>query len=134
MPCELTDQQLWSGIDRNAPELLEHLDACPTCRSRASAWEKSIEVLQDSGADVPRPLPKQIGPYSIRRCLGEGGMGIVFEAEQQNPRRLVAIKVVRGGRFVDEYRVRLFQREAQTLARLRHPAIGAIYEAGSTLR
>lgn len=132
MPCELTDQELWSGIDRNAPELLAHLDTCPTCRSRATDWEKSIEALQDSGADVPRPLPQKIGPYSVRRRLGEGGMGIVYEAEQQTPRRLVAIKVVRGGRFVDEYRVRLFQREAQTLARLKHPAIGAIYEAGRT--
>jgi tetratricopeptide (TPR) repeat protein len=59
-------------------------------------------------------------------------MGIVYEAEQQTPRRPVAIKVIRGGQHVDEYRARLFQREAQTLGRLRHPAIAAIYEAGRT--
>jgi predicted Ser/Thr protein kinase len=59
-------------------------------------------------------------------------MGIVYEGEQETPKRLVAIKVVRGGPLADEYRVRLFRREAQTLARLRHPGIGAIYEAGCT--
>lgn len=59
-------------------------------------------------------------------------MGIVYEAEQQAPKRLVAIKVVRGGRHVDEYHLKLFEREAQTLARLKHPAIAAIYQGGRT--
>ncbi len=59
-------------------------------------------------------------------------MGIVYEAEQQSPRRPVALKVIRGGALVDEQAVRLFQREAQALARLKHPAIAAIYEAGRT--
>ena len=59
-------------------------------------------------------------------------MGIVYEAEQQAPKRLVAIKVVRGGRHVDGYHIKLFEREAQTLARLKHPAIAAIYHGGQT--
>ncbi|UCC31160.1 MAG: serine/threonine protein kinase, partial [Phycisphaerales bacterium] len=62
----------------------------------------------------------------------ERNMGITYQGEQQTPKRPVAVKVVRGGRSADEYRVRLFQREAQTLARLKHPAIAAIYEAGRT--
>uniref|UniRef100_A0A832I117 Serine/threonine protein kinase n=1 Tax=Eiseniibacteriota bacterium TaxID=2212470 RepID=A0A832I117_UNCEI len=77
-------------------------------------------------------LPARIGRYRILSKLGEGGMGIVYEAEQQNPRRRVALKVVRGGRFVDDNILRLFRREAETLARLRHPNIGAIYESGHT--
>lgn len=77
-------------------------------------------------------LPATIGRYRIIRKLGEGGMGIVYEAEQQNPRRRVALKVVRGGRFVDDATIRMFRREAETLARLRHPHIGAIYESGRT--
>ncbi|MHC4698631.1 MAG: serine/threonine protein kinase, partial [Planctomycetota bacterium] len=76
--------------------------------------------------------PDTIGQYRIVSVLGVGGMGTVYEAEQQNPRRPVALKVVRGGRYVDEHYVRLFEREAQTLARLRHPGIAAIYEAGCT--
>src|SRR5262245_1635194 len=74
--------------------------------------------------------PIFIGDYRVLRKLGEGGMGVVYEAEQQHPRRLVALKVIRGGRLVDEYQVKLFQREVQALARLKHPGIAAIYEAG----
>ena len=77
-------------------------------------------------------LGQTIGAYRIVGQLGEGGMGIVYEAEQENPRRRVALKIVRGGPFVDEVRLRLFRREVQALARLKHPGIAAIYEAGRT--
>ena len=59
-------------------------------------------------------------------------MGIVYEAEQQDPNRRVALKVVRGGDFVDDLDLRMFRREIETLARLTHPNIAAIYEAGRT--
>jgi len=61
-------------------------------------------------------------------------MGIVFEAEPQHSKRPIALKVVRGGQFVDEHQVRMFQREAGTLARRKHPNIGAIHESGCTDR
>ncbi|NNE10408.1 MAG: serine/threonine protein kinase, partial [Gemmatimonadetes bacterium] len=73
-----------------------------------------------------------IGNYRILGKLGEGGMGVVYEAEQQHPHRRVALKVVRGGHFVDELSVRMFQREAETLGRLKHAGIAAIYESGRT--
>jgi tetratricopeptide (TPR) repeat protein len=73
-----------------------------------------------------------IAGYRIMRKIGEGGMGIVYEAEQPHPRRLVALKVIRGGAYVDEYQARLFRREIDTLARLKHPGIAAIHEAGQT--
>ena len=78
------------------------------------------------------PLPDRIGRYQILGVLGEGGMGVVYEAEQPHPKRRVALKVIRGGAFVDEARLRMFQREADTLARLEHPNIAAIYESGRT--
>ncbi len=71
--------------------------------------------------------PDTVGSYRILRKLGEGGMGTVYEAQQESPRRKVAVKVVRGGQFVNDQRIRMFQREANTLARLKHPNIGAIY-------
>lgn len=83
-------------------------------------------------AAAERRLPASIGGYRVIGVLGEGGMGIVYEAEQASPRRRVALKVIRGGQFVDDARVRMFQREAETLARLRHPNIGSIYESGRT--
>ncbi|MBL8114244.1 MAG: serine/threonine protein kinase [Acidobacteria bacterium] len=76
--------------------------------------------------------PVEIGGFRILGKLGEGGMGIVYEAEQPNPKRRVALKVVRGGQFVDEQYLRMFRREAETLARLVHPNIASIFEAGRT--
>jgi len=132
MICSLSDEELWSGIDRQAPEVEQHLATCSACRERAGHLRAGIEALAHAATPPVQPLPERIGAYRIIRRLGEGGMGIVYEGEQETPRRMVAIKVVRGGPLADEYRVRLFRREAQTLARLRHPAIGAIYEAGCT--
>jgi serine/threonine protein kinase len=87
---------------------------------------------QRSVSDRSSALPSAIGRYKILGKLGEGGMGVVYEAEQQHPRRKVAVKVVRGGQLVDEHQVRMFQREADTLARLKHANIAAIYESGRT--
>ncbi len=78
------------------------------------------------------PLPNEIGGFRILSVLGRGGMGIVYEAEQETPHRRVALKVIRAGGHSDELRLRLFRREAETLARLVHPNIAAIYEAGRT--
>ena len=85
----------------------------------------------DRTLDSPSSVPHRIGDYRILGVIGEGGMGIVYEAEQAHPQRPVALKVIRGGAFVTDQQVRMFQREAQTLARLRHPNIAAIYESGS---
>lgn len=81
-------------------------------------------------ADPGDAVPRQIGRYRIVRKIGEGGMGSVFEAEQENPRRRVALKLLRsagGGRRL----VQRFQREVQILGRLGHPGIAQILEAGS---
>jgi eukaryotic-like serine/threonine-protein kinase len=79
---------------------------------------------------APQLIGRELANYKIISLLGKGGMGVVYEAEQQHPRRLVALKVIRGGRLVDEFQIKLFRREAQALARLKHPGIAAIYEAG----
>lgn len=73
-----------------------------------------------------------IGNYRIIREIGRGGMGVVYEAEQQDPKRLVALKVIQGVRLLDEHNIKLFERETQALARLKHPGIAAIYESGCT--
>jgi eukaryotic-like serine/threonine-protein kinase len=86
----------------------------------------------DEGADPHREesgIPPRIGHYRIVRCLGEGGMGIVYEAEQDNPRRPVALKVIRPG-LISPALLKRFSQEAQILGRLRHPGIAQIYEAG----
>ncbi len=73
------------------------------------------------------PIPEFIGPYRVLRRIGEGGMGLVYEAEQTSPRRRVAIKVIRGvGTRAARAR---FRTEAQALANLKHPGIAQIIEA-----
>jgi tetratricopeptide (TPR) repeat protein len=73
---------------------------------------------------------RRIGAYAIQGLLGRGGMGVVYEAEQESPRRIVALKVMRALPYLDDLTPRLFAREGQALARLTHPGIAAIYEAG----
>jgi serine/threonine protein kinase/tetratricopeptide (TPR) repeat protein len=75
-------------------------------------------------------LPAFIGRYRVIRLLGEGGMGTVYEAEQDEPRRVVALKVIRPGLATPE-RLRRFRHESQALGRLQHPGIAQIYDAGA---
>ncbi len=76
-----------------------------------------------------KAIPGAIGPYRLVRVLGEGGMGTVFEAQQDSPRRSVALKVIRAG-FLSGEHLRRFKQESQVLGRLQHPGIAQIYEAG----
>jgi predicted unusual protein kinase regulating ubiquinone biosynthesis (AarF/ABC1/UbiB family) len=73
-------------------------------------------------------LPASIGRYRVLRLLGEGGMGIVYEAQQEQPRRTVALKVIKPGLASPEL-FRRFEHESQALARLQHPGIAQVYEA-----
>jgi tetratricopeptide (TPR) repeat protein len=76
------------------------------------------------------PLPATIGRYRIIRLLGEGGMGAVYEAEQDQPRRRVAIKVVKAA-WASPSTLQRFELETESLGRLHHVGIAQIYEAGS---
>jgi len=91
----------------------------------------TVRFAGDAASESSK-IPASIGKYRILSKLGEGGMGVVYEAQQESPKRKVAVKVVRGGQFVDDKHVRMFQREADTLARLKHPNIGGIHESGRT--
>ena len=74
--------------------------------------------------------PRTIGQYRIRRVIASGGMGTVYEAVQERPRRTVAIKVMKHG-VASRSALRRFEYESQILARLRHPGIAQVYEAGT---
>lgn len=132
MGCDVSGRQLWSWIDRSAPELEEHLSVCPECRSRAEVLRGEIGLIASDSWAEGLPIPETIGPYRILRLLGEGGQALVYEAEQSSPRRPVALKVLKGGRFADKRQVSQFRRETQALARLNHPGIATIYAAGRT--
>ena len=125
MDCRLSEEQLWSWIDRDAPELDRHLEECLECRRRAGRIRGDIKrISTDLAADLP--IPEKIGPYEVKRLLGEGGQALVYEAVQENPKRVIALKVLRGGRYAGKRHVQNFLRETRALAKLQHPAIAAI--------
>ncbi|MCH2147923.1 MAG: WD40 repeat domain-containing serine/threonine protein kinase [Phycisphaerales bacterium] len=76
------------------------------------------------------PIPAEIAGYQIVRMLGEGGMSVVYAAMQQQPRRLVAIKVLKGSTFPPSI-LRRFKQEVEILGKLRHPGIAQVYDAGT---
>jgi serine/threonine protein kinase len=105
------------------------------------AHDASGSFLQDSPLGSPatvayEPIPERpgtvIGPYKLMEQIGEGGMGLVFVAEQQQPvRRKVALKIIRPGMDSRQVLAR-FEAERQALALMDHQNIAKVYDAGTT--
>ncbi len=85
-----------------------------------------LENAPDRGSGPAR----RIGRYRILGTLGRGGMGVVYDAEQDEPKRPVALKVLDAG-FPSASLLARFRFEVQVLGRLEHPGIARIYEAGT---
>ena len=80
-------------------------------------------------AEAPGTL---IGPYKLLEQIGEGGMGVVYMAEQQSPvRRRVALKIIKPGMDTRQVIAR-FEAERQALALMDHPNIAQVLDAGAT--
>ena len=80
----------------------------------------------------PEPIPESIGPYEVIDRLGEGGMGVVYRARQRQPiERQVAVKLIKSG-IETRQAIQRFQSERQALARLSHPNIVRVFDAGDT--
>jgi serine/threonine-protein kinase len=92
---------------------------CPSC------------LLGSALADEPEPYPYRFGGYELLAKLGEGGMGVVYEARQvRGIRRVVALKRIRDGELADAAARRRFFEEARVAVKLRHHNIVPIYEVG----
>ncbi len=88
----------------------------------------STETVRPDSPD----LPERVGPYRIRERLGEGGMGVVYLADQTEPvRRRVALKIIKHGMDTKQVVAR-FESERQALAMMDHPCVAKMYDAGST--
>ena len=74
----------------------------------------------------------QIGPYKLLQQIGEGGMGVVYMAEQKEPvKRRVALKIIKPGMDTGQVIAR-FEAERQALAMMEHPNIAKVLDAGAT--
>ena len=92
---------------------------------------RSDEAVTEAGGAPSRGrLPEKIGQFHIKGVLASGGMGVVYSAVQEHPRRTVAVKVMKHG-IASRSAMRRFQYESQVLARLHHPGIAQVFEAGT---
>lgn len=132
-------------------ELAAHIATCESCRTLlGSIREDNALAAELAAADAAtriaraatrvtpagEPAAAELSPgariagYTIRGVLGAGAMGMVYLAEQDHPRRPVALKLIRAD-FASADTLRRFEHEAAALALLKHPGIAQIYQAGS---
>ncbi len=88
--------------------------------------------LERADVESPDQRIKAIGPYKLIEPIAEGGMGVVYMAEQQEPvRRMVALKIIKPGMDSKQVIAR-FEAERQALAMMDHPNIAKVFDAGTT--
>jgi eukaryotic-like serine/threonine-protein kinase len=133
---------------QSAGEVAHYLDSVcdgdgPLRAEVQSLLDNHAPAARFLGGDVSRgdwivdqPCPDlvgtQIGPYKLREQIGEGGMGVVYVAEQTEPvRRKVALKIIRPGMASRDV-ISRFEAERQALAMMDHPHIAKVFDAGTT--
>lgn len=133
-------EELEQGNRRQPEDLIaEHPDLAEPLR----ACLASLDLLHDAALSMrglgagARPAPKerldqnrQLGDFKIRREVGRGGMGVVYEADQISLGRRVALKVLPTAAAMDAKQLQRFKIEAQAAAHLRHPNIVAVHAVG----
>jgi serine/threonine protein kinase len=123
-------------LRRRVEELLS-LQAQADTRYEEAARQAPRAILEALSARGAGPVPTEqvgdrIGRYKLLQKLGEGGCGVVYLAEQEEPlRRHVALKVIRLGMDTKEFIAR-FEAERQALALMDHPNIARVFDAGAT--
>ncbi|MBK8974920.1 MAG: serine/threonine protein kinase [Planctomycetes bacterium] len=119
-------------------------DRCGEDGALLARVRKLLDASADVGGILDRPLVhgldpvavearatligSSVGRYRVRRLIAEGGMGVVYEALQEQPQRRVALKLIRAP-FLSAAARRRFRREVEILGRLHHPAVAQVYEA-----
>jgi len=108
-------------LRREVRALLEHHEA-----AQPDFLQEPVFVR---GAD-DHELPSSVGPYTVVGRLGEGSFGVVYEAEQEHPKRRVAVKVLRAGLY-SKTQLSRFRTEWDALGRLNHSGIANVHAAGT---
>jgi len=127
------------GADKALRERVEGLLALS--QSSGDFFKDCAPALEPAAADAAQvlsaaeseiPETKRIGPYKLLQKLGEGGYGVVYMAEQEEPiRRRVALKIIKLGMDTRNVIAR-FEAERQALALMDHPNIARVLDAGAT--
>ncbi len=139
----------------------QHLDECEDCKDHLRSYDDHDDGMLSrlksgttgSKEDVPDAIlrvarnavkaevrdqfmqsngPKTVGPFELLETVGRGAFGHVFRARDTELGRIVALKILRAGRFASEEDLDRFRREARSTAQLKHPGIVLLYGAGQT--
>ena len=133
--AEILDQFLQQQEQGNAPSREELLRKHPDIADRLATCLDGVELFgaaeakQPSKVKEPTDKPDVIGDYEILSQIGQGGMGVVYEAREKSLDRIVALKAMRFG-IVDPRALERFQREAETAGALHHTNIVPVYATG----
>jgi RND family efflux transporter MFP subunit len=145
-------------LDDDASDALaNHLDSCPDCQAELATlpdpddtliarlrgpippdpfWEepgcdravaRAMTIMENEAAATD--LPRQLGEYQLIERLGSGGMGTVYKARQGRLERIVALKILSGGRTGNPRAIVRFEREMKAIGQLDHPNIVRAYDA-----
>jgi tRNA A-37 threonylcarbamoyl transferase component Bud32 len=149
----LSEQELRAYVVGELPERIgqrvaDHLASCSSCELTVQRLDglcdpalaalrralqldtaEELATTQTLDAETSAP-PERVGNCLILEELGHGGMAIVYKARQERPERLVAVKLLLGGKLSGAERRARFSAEADAIARLHHPHIVQVYEAG----
>ena len=150
----MSEQEIFeAALERHAELRAQYLDsACGTDSELRQRVEKLLKLHDEAGEFLEKPAAEivatvdqptidqpitekpgtQIGPYKLLQQIGEGGMGVVYMAEQEKPvSRKVALKIIKDGMDTKQVIAR-FEAERQALALMTHPNIAGVLDAGST--
>ncbi len=106
----------------------EHPDLAPEIHKRLAIL--AAVGFADAALEAPLPAGERLGDYQLLRPLGGGGMGVVYLARHETMGRQVALKLIRGGQMLFPGARERFRREVAAAAKLEHPGVCPIYEAG----
>ncbi len=112
------------------PELADEIQEVLPAISMVENIKLKQHYSQDGRINLGAARRSRLGEYKIIREIGRGGMGIIYEAEQESLKRRVALKVLPMASMMNDKSVKRFQTEALISARLQHPNIVTVFSVG----
>lgn len=120
-----------SARDRNSSVSGQgRLDAAPSSKPTLASLDTQTTQHPGGPSADEKTSTKVIGDYEVHREIGRGGMGVVYEAQEQSLQRRVALKVLPFAAVLDQRQITRFRNEAQAAAALHHPNIVQVFAIG----
>jgi len=129
LPASRRREYLAAACSDN-PVLQQEVERLIACHKQSATFLDSPATWKEHVTRARAPTPARIGRYRIDGLLGEGGMGVVYAAFDEQLLRPIALKVIRHEAAADPIARERFTREARLAASVNHPNICQLYEIG----